>query len=258
MAVKIPEFILSRMFVRGSLRKTERGFVFSLKNTYAPATIHGFRLEVAGSEVPQSSLALRLESVDERQPADTIGFGAPFPLPVNTLLEVMVSGADPGDGRLRIHVDTREVGTLSFSVKTEPDVGDGPRRPRRAPLRRLLSRPLKTRAEVLGERVIGQVRPEVYGHFVEHLERSVYGGIWDNTGELNQDVVDLVREMGPTVIRYPGGNFASDYHWEEGLVHAPVGPRTTTARGTWKIPIRWVRMSSLSSACWSALNHVSW
>ena len=69
----------------------------------------------------------------------------------------------------------------------------------------------------MGKAIIGTIRPEVYGHFVEHLERCVYGGIWDLAGSLNEDVVARVRDLGPSVIRYPGGNFASDYHWEEGI-----------------------------------------
>ena len=220
MAVKIPEFILSSMFVRGSLKTTEAGFVFSLKNSYAPATIHGFDLEIDGEGVARGDLSLELEGGAGPVNAADLSADVPFALPVDTLLRVTVQGSDPGDGRLRIHVETREVGLLSFSVKTEADSGKGARWPRHAWITRLLGASVAGRAEVDWQSVIGEIRDDVYGHFVEHLEGCVYGGIWDEDGNLQPDVVDLVRRIGPTVIRYPGGNFASDYHWEEG-----VGPR---------------------------------
>jgi len=73
---------------------------------------------------------------------------------------------------------------------------------------------------------IGAVDPRLFGSFVEHLGRCVYTGIYepghpmaDGSG-LRQDVGELAREMGVTVVRYPGGNFVSNYRWEDG-----VGPR---------------------------------
>ncbi len=74
--------------------------------------------------------------------------------------------------------------------------------------------------------VAGPVRPRTFGAFVEHLGRSVYDGIYepghptaDEEG-FRGDVLALVRELGATTIRYPGGNFVSGYRWEDG-----VGPR---------------------------------
>lgn len=73
---------------------------------------------------------------------------------------------------------------------------------------------------------IGPVRPRIFGSFVEHLGRCVYDGIYEpghptaNEDGFRQDVMDLVRELGATTIRYPGGNFVSGYRWEDG-----VGPR---------------------------------
>ncbi len=64
---------------------------------------------------------------------------------------------------------------------------------------------------------IGPVDPRLFGSFVEHLGRCVYTGIFepghptaDERG-FRADVLDLVRELGPTVLRYPGGNFVSGY-----------------------------------------------
>lgn len=74
---------------------------------------------------------------------------------------------------------------------------------------------------------IGRADPRLYGSFVEHLGRCVYGGIYepdhptaDDNG-FRQDVLALVRELGVPFIRYPGGNFVSGYDWRDG-----VGPRT--------------------------------
>ena len=73
---------------------------------------------------------------------------------------------------------------------------------------------------------VGEVDPRLYGSFVEHMGRCVYGGIFepghpsaDDRG-FRSDVAELVRELGVPILRYPGGNFASGYNWEDG-----IGPR---------------------------------
>lgn len=74
--------------------------------------------------------------------------------------------------------------------------------------------------------VIAPLDRRLFGSFVEHMGRCVYTGIFepahaaaDGDG-FRADVLDLVRELGVTVVRYPGGNFVSGYRWEDG-----VGPR---------------------------------
>lgn len=73
---------------------------------------------------------------------------------------------------------------------------------------------------------IGQVRRRTFGSFVEHLGRCVYDGIYEpghptaNEDGFRLDVVDLVKELGTTTVRYPGGNFVSGFRWEDS-----VGPR---------------------------------
>jgi alpha-L-arabinofuranosidase len=75
--------------------------------------------------------------------------------------------------------------------------------------------------------VVGPLHRRLFGSFVEHMGRCVYTGIYepghDRADEhgFRTDVQDLVRELGPTILRYPGGNFVSNYHWEDG-----VGPRS--------------------------------
>ncbi|MBO3748411.1 alpha-N-arabinofuranosidase [Streptosporangiaceae bacterium NEAU-GS5] len=70
---------------------------------------------------------------------------------------------------------------------------------------------------------IGTVDPRLFGSFVEHLGRCVYTGIHEpghpaaDENGLRNDVLELVRELGVTVVRYPGGNFVSGYRWEDGV-----------------------------------------
>ena len=74
--------------------------------------------------------------------------------------------------------------------------------------------------------VVGPVRRGTFGSFVEHLGRCVYTGIYEpghptaDENGFRGDVLGLVREMGVSTVRYPGGNFVSGYRWEDG-----VGPR---------------------------------
>jgi len=76
---------------------------------------------------------------------------------------------------------------------------------------------------------VSQIDRRLFGSFVEHLGRCVYTGIFepghptaDGRG-FRRDVLELVRELGPTIIRYPGGNFMSGYNWEDGV--GPVAER---------------------------------
>ncbi len=72
------------------------------------------------------------------------------------------------------------------------------------------------------EKVIGKTDKRLFGSFIEHLGRAVYGGIYEPshpTADKNgfrRDVLELVRDMKVPIIRYPGGNFVSGYHWEDG------------------------------------------
>ncbi|MUK03055.1 alpha-L-arabinofuranosidase [Vibrio cholerae] len=73
---------------------------------------------------------------------------------------------------------------------------------------------------------VGPINRNIFGGFVEHLGRHIYDGIHepshataDDEG-FRQDVIDLVKEMGVSTIRYPGGNFVSGFRWEDS-----VGPR---------------------------------
>jgi alpha-N-arabinofuranosidase len=78
---------------------------------------------------------------------------------------------------------------------------------------------------------IGETDPRLFGAFVEHLGRCVYGGIYepghpaaDERG-FRRDVLDLIHELAPTIVRYPGGNFVSGYNWEDGVGPVEKRPR---------------------------------
>ena len=86
---------------------------------------------------------------------------------------------------------------------------------------------------------IGKIDDRIYGSFVEHLGRCVYGGIYepehptaDGDG-FRQDVIGLVKELNVPVIRYPGGNFVSGYNWEDGV--GPVEERPKRKDLAWNV-----------------------
>lgn len=67
----------------------------------------------------------------------------------------------------------------------------------------------------------------IYGHFAEHLGRCIYEGVWvgedsaiPNVRGIRQDVVAALRKIKIPVLRWPGGCFAEEYHWKDG-----VGPK---------------------------------
>jgi alpha-N-arabinofuranosidase len=71
------------------------------------------------------------------------------------------------------------------------------------------------------------INPNIYGHFAEHLGTCIYGGIWvgedspiPNTRGIRNDVVAALKNLDIPVLRWPGGCFADEYHWRDG-----IGPR---------------------------------
>ena len=70
----------------------------------------------------------------------------------------------------------------------------------------------------------GHINPEIQGHFSEHLGRCIYEGIYvgensdiPNTNGMRNDVVEALKEMKIPVLRWPGGCFADEYHWRDGI-----------------------------------------
>ena len=74
---------------------------------------------------------------------------------------------------------------------------------------------------------IGHIHPEIYGHFSEHLGRCIYEGIYvgedssiPNIEGMRTDIIDAFKNIKVPVLRWPGGCFADEYHWKDG-----VGPK---------------------------------
>ena len=87
-----------------------------------------------------------------------------------------------------------------------------------------------------------QIDPRIYGSFVEHMGRVVYTGIYEpshptaDADGFRQDVLEKTKEMGVTAVRYPGGNFVSNYNWLDG-----VGPKEQRPR---KLDLAWKKVET--------------
>lgn len=88
--------------------------------------------------------------------------------------------------------------------------------------------------EVLLDEPIGTISPDLYGHFTEHIGGVIYDGIWvgenskiPNVGGIRKALVEHMRRIKPSVVRWPGGCFADSYNWRDG-----VGPRAARPRRT--------------------------
>jgi alpha-N-arabinofuranosidase len=96
---------------------------------------------------------------------------------------------------------------------------------------RAQSPPARARIRIDTERVIGDIDPKIYGNFVEHLGRCVQGGVFDEGSPLadangyRRDVLEASKKLGVTLLRWPGGNFSSNYNWKDG-----IGPRDQRPR----------------------------
>ena len=90
---------------------------------------------------------------------------------------------------------------------------------------------MRARVHLDREFAIGAVDERLFGSFIEHLGRAVYGGIYEpghptaDADGLRGDVLELVRELGVPVVRYPGGNFVSSFNWEDSVGPAESRPR---------------------------------
>ena len=72
---------------------------------------------------------------------------------------------------------------------------------------------------------IGKIRPELHGHFAEHLGTCIYGGLWRN-GSYNNTAIEYLKAVGVPVLRWPGGCYADDYHWRDGIGPRAKRPKT--------------------------------
>jgi alpha-N-arabinofuranosidase len=94
-----------------------------------------------------------------------------------------------------------------------------------------------TRVVIDSNRQIAPIDPHLFGSFLEHLGRAIYEGIYEpgskfaDENGFRTDVIKEVRELGVPIVRYPGGNFVSGYHWLDGV--GPKDKRPTVLDRAW-------------------------
>jgi alpha-N-arabinofuranosidase len=99
---------------------------------------------------------------------------------------------------------------------------------------------VKARIKIDADRVIGEIDKNLYGNFSEHLGRCIYGGIYDPGSKLadkqgfRKDVMEAVKGLRVPILRWPGGNFVSGYHWEDGI--GPKAQRPQRTDLAWQTP----------------------
>ena len=85
---------------------------------------------------------------------------------------------------------------------------------------------------------IAEIDPRIFGGFLEHMGRAVYEGVYDpqsshaDENGFRKDVLGALRQLRMTAMRYPGGNFASGYHWMDGI--GPINQRPTIRELAWQ------------------------
>lgn len=88
----------------------------------------------------------------------------------------------------------------------------------------------KYKIKIKTDNIIGKVDELLFGSFVEHIGRAVYGGLYDekssktNKEGFRTDVIEAVKELGVSIVRYPGGNFVSDYNFKDGIGKKDLRP----------------------------------
>ena len=82
------------------------------------------------------------------------------------------------------------------------------------------------------------INPDIYGHFSEHLGRGIYEGLYvgedspiPNTDGIRNDVLEALKEIQVPVLRWPGGCFADEYHWMDGI--GPKDQRKKLVNNSW-------------------------
>jgi alpha-L-arabinofuranosidase len=104
---------------------------------------------------------------------------------------------------------------------------------------RMQQGPLRARIKVDTQRTVGDIDPKIYGNFIEHLGRCIEGGVFDEGSPLSdangfrRDVFEAAKKLNVTLLRWPGGNFSSNYSWKDGIgLRDKRPPRLEMAWGT--------------------------
>jgi len=97
---------------------------------------------------------------------------------------------------------------------------------------------MQVRIHLDKEFIVGTVDKRIFGSFIEHLGRAVYGGIYEpghpqaDKAGFRKDVLKLIRDLNVPLVRYPGGNFVSSFNWEDSV--GPVDKRPRRLDLAWK------------------------
>ena len=98
------------------------------------------------------------------------------------------------------------------------------------------------------DREIGRRSPMLYGQFIEHFHRQIYGGVYDPQSPFadeegfRTDVLEAMRRIKMPILRWPGGCFVSSYHWKDAW--EKKGSLFLTKPGVWRIRTPSVRMNT--------------
>ena len=102
---------------------------------------------------------------------------------------------------------------------------------------------------------LSHIEPEIYGHFSEHLGRCIYEGLYvgenseiPNVNGMRTDVVEALKELKVPVLRWPGGCFADEYHWKDGI--GPKENRKKMINTHWAAWWRTIPSAPMSSWSW--------
>lgn len=96
---------------------------------------------------------------------------------------------------------------------------------------------MPARIDLDPDRTLGEVDRRIFGGFIEHVGRCIYGGITDHGSSLSDergirlDVLEAARRLRMPMLRWPGGNFVSNYHWQDGV--GPVAERPRRLELAW-------------------------
>lgn len=93
-----------------------------------------------------------------------------------------------------------------------------------------LKKMISTKMTINPKKIVSHINPELYGQFSEHLGRCIYNGIYSEN-EYNMNVVNALKELEVPVLRWPGGCFADEYHWRDGI--GPVENRRRMVNSNW-------------------------
>ena len=117
----IPPFMLKQLYQRGSLRNTDSGWEFTMRNHLASATLVGLGLVCDGAKIPPEALAVAQPSLDRVVPAADLSPDSPLQFPIQTPTIVYVAGPrlSPGSHALSITADTREIGPVTIAVQDD-------------------------------------------------------------------------------------------------------------------------------------------